>query len=769
MKSFCDTILDDYREHYLSFFSEHPIYENTSICMDREDTVKINNIFGGIDNYLSWNSLPYRKQGNALKGFSCNSSDYIGIFDESLFKSCKCGILIARDGLYIKGFLEKPVFIDFMTFCMSKLEDSASSYSKFDNWHGCITLYVAQDYFLEFERFRKYLYNKYEDIYPHYRHFLKDMIIKAVSFDGLGCYYHVKKLIEQVSPDLNEIANALEIFYYIYNADFDSARKVLKTENNSKTFSWIDDKINIYEDIYNNEQYSRCINKAEQAVQANDYETAILYYESSIKFKDTAKAYTSILEYLYICASSSNKYNTEQYCYWMQIFKEKYNTVIEESTMQKYTEYQNILCRKYDDLKQDLKTIVYENNVEILNDLPYLLEIHDDLGMNVFLYAVLFYRPDILQLYSKEQLKTILPQENILGHDYLCMAALRGFNTFCTVLKKYDKEYRSEKISNNAKKVFYAANFVHKSFLAGGAKNYIQMHNSSEFSDDATVQENLGRMAQIQTTYQGKADESEKEYVDLTKKIETYKEDRFDQTVDKLQNDFSDLYVEKSQIDDKIRNITKEINDIQNDIIKVEYNRDDLNSAKEELLQQYNDEKMNILNNLQKDEFETTQAFLEKKENLKLYIENTIHNYESQYLQSDIEKRLCSYKDLKQQKIKQLSEEKEHLENIVKIPQLLEVYASITKFLYIKFSTYDADTQKYNFYMTSSINGAFKMNTEAAKNIKKDPETYPINDIVSVQINTDQSIDIIHDIKLNLDDNTYCTKIKHPLMYSKNF
>ena len=81
------------------------------------------------------------------------------------------------------------------------------------------------------------------------------------------------------------------------------------------------------------------------------------------------------------------------------------------------------------------------------------------------------------------------------------------------------------------------------------------MHNSSEFSDDATVQENLEKFEQIQEIYQGKADESKKEYVDLTEKIETYKEDRFDQTVDKLQNDFSDLYVEKSQIDDKIRKI----------------------------------------------------------------------------------------------------------------------------------------------------------------------------------------------------------------------
>lgn len=774
---FLEMLVSELKEHHTNFFKFNKKISYNDFTFNVQYITKLRENLNNIDKYCSWSNMSYKNCENAVKAFGHNSEEYIGLIDTSLFKSGKTGIMFTNKGICIRSHLQSAQYITYNELCLAIIKSSNV------NSYECE---IDEDFFNNYIRTftaGKVVYKTIYYIKQHLFRVNKEWIYNTAkvllneALENINCKFaglaidmseHLYNAFAGFDKYLKNVSSEVSSLALIAVGNFDEAKSIID-ENN---IQWLADNLDRYKNEYNDYKYNTYLDKADNQFDLKKYTDAINNYQIALKYKKDRKAYVGILESYYQDASEDNLFNVKEYREWIQHFKSFVGEDLHNKENRKYYNHETNLNKKrtnyLDKLRRDLPYIVLSNDRQKLIDNPQLLTVNDNLGMNIFMYSILFDNLSLLDLYSKEQLNDMKVCENILGHDYLCVAAMHSASMFVTMLHRYDEQYKSEKNWTKVKKTVNTVGYICNVMLSSATKSEMSKDIYRDCYHDEDIRNEYEYLKMQSKISDEKTESFQNRKSELDDEMLEYVQTRYEETVDKIKKTFLEIYANKQELTSELENIRQKMDNIHLGITKIEYDKALLDDTAENLLREYKEKIMYPINNLKKDEFETIEEFKIRKQSKEIKAEQAIQEYQHGQLEEDLKKMLPPIDSEKQKKIGEFLKQIEDIETKMRIPYLLNSYAYTSKVSNIEFESYDSENEKYKF-ITEHFEGDFKMNIYTAKKIRKSPEKYKVEDNISICMNEDNSVNVIHKISLAVFNSIYNSTVEHPLKYTVGF
>lgn len=780
MSTYMENIINDFIQKNSGLLQCKSELKN--IQLGDEYSSEIYKLFNGVSGFSPWHLLTHKKQQNVMQAFKTIMQP-IAIVDTTLFHSCKNGIAIAKNHISIKGFLEDEETISYSEFCTSYISLGSNRINR-NTSYNTINITLNENIYFAFKAFRKYLFENNKIARKNHLIFignLIDLLIQSIQSNksvDISQIMPILKTIHELTPELDNIVNDLSLMLYMYNGQFDLAKDYILDKDHTQ-LTWNAADIDKYKNHYYNKKYTDLTLQASEYQSEHRYTDAINSYKEALTYKDTELIYCGILDSLSSDASDANNFNVNEYHIWLNKFFDKHNKnkqlysklfEYEEKEYQLITE-QNRYLHKIADTFVD---IILNNRIDIIQEDTKLFDNVDALGMDLVMYAILLNNHNLLERIPRKYRKTRLDLKNILGHNYLNLAALNGFQNFKYILEGYDSDYRSEKLKQTAVKATnFAQSFYHSMLSSAYMKRYnddkhtySEAYKSEEYTESEEHMEFVKRLRDNSDQARKEHRESEK-YMDMANDTNVVLErlafERFYEISLETRKSISNVCYNKSKILSEINSINKELHDIRIGIKHITYDEKLLNTTTQSLINKYKEQQVSELS-LTKDEFEPSEEFNRRVCAIKVKQEKDFQLYISEKIKSDIEARLGTLSSIKEAAINDLHNRRKKLIALLGIPKLLYIYALSQQIKVIEFTEYNADTELYTINATG-LSGVMSIDISMAKRIKKSPERYMVNDTVSIQTHSDNSIDVLHNVKLSILGKEYYAKLISPLDY----
>lgn len=542
-------IINDFKNTYKEFFTQKKDIDDNDISLSKKTINALNKKLNKYDIYETLCSYSFNG-GNIRKAFGVPINQCIGILDTSMFKNAKTGILFTDMGIYLKNHFKAGQYISYENLCMSIV--SQAEYVEYESSikrDGYVCEFIAgKNIYNLICELKKDIFNNCDNIRKSVKLYTKGKIESILDDikNGYSDYARVKAMnliraFEDIDIQMKEIVCSAIIIAYMSVGSFVEAMQVIS----DYSIDWMRNKFDDYTTEYNHYKYNSFIKQGDKYFSGQKYEDAVATYEQAVSYciydDEFPLPYKKILDSYYQGASRENLFNYEEYNKYLLFFKEV--SEIKEET-EKYIQLGDELNKKYNDFTKKLinrmSYIVTSEEKNIINKYPFLLKTSDEFGMNIFLYSILFGKLSMIDLYDKEQLSTIINHKNILGHDYLCVAAISGIDNFMEVLKVFDNTYvkKLKKADRNS-----TVNYIkEKAFSVTGDIAQTLTDNAMQKIDDF----NPDGMNFLIDSLKSKGEQIAENRYNVYDEVEEYLENKYDTVKTILKNSFGKIHINDS-------------------------------------------------------------------------------------------------------------------------------------------------------------------------------------------------------------------------------